>query len=157
MPLTIVFQERRRLCSTRCTFNHLRRGNSARRIDRRAGMDRLPILSYESNDAHRNRGDRSPSVSAFFIKSLSLRSSLSYTIYTSWIYLTRVISRCCGIVLCLIFLPLACLPCIFHSFENTLVFCSACNRRVATVTYDGQVQIAPQPLPQPLPQQQPTQ
>ncbi|KAI1188563.1 hypothetical protein F5B17DRAFT_262497 [Nemania serpens] len=64
---------------------------------------------------------------------------------------------CCGIVLCLIFLPLACLPCIFHSFENTLVFCSACNRRVATVTYDGQVQIAPQPLPQPLPQQQPTQ
>ncbi|KAI1117715.1 hypothetical protein F5Y14DRAFT_321150 [Nemania sp. NC0429] len=48
---------------------------------------------------------------------------------------------CCGFVLCLIFLPLACIPCLFHLFEKTVVSCSACNRAVATIHHEGPIEL----------------
>ncbi|KAI4863279.1 hypothetical protein F4820DRAFT_450142 [Hypoxylon rubiginosum] len=48
-----------------------------------------------------------------------------------------------GAVLCLFCVCLACLPCVGGWCENTNIFCSSCNNRVATIPHDGPIQLAP--------------
>ncbi|KAI1453637.1 hypothetical protein F4805DRAFT_442595, partial [Annulohypoxylon moriforme] len=48
-----------------------------------------------------------------------------------------------GFVLCLCCICLACLPCVCGWFETTHIYCTSCDRRIATIPVDGPIQLAP--------------
>ncbi|KAI0179657.1 hypothetical protein GGR52DRAFT_208119 [Hypoxylon sp. FL1284] len=50
-----------------------------------------------------------------------------------------------GVVLCMLCICLACLPCVAGCCENVHIFCTSCNNRVATILHDAPIMVAPGP------------